>query len=249
MATEPVYLLRIDRESGARKGINGREVTTTTKYLKAPCIGLIQKSVSFSLQDKQNEIRQDFQVWDSCKISTWPAKPQVLGDHVRKYTTEWSIPGINNREHTKSWSVSFMDNRNGKRRSNTHRTELKSRGPFESEILNVLRRDWVNSVVETWVNESLSYLEFYIKRKTPSYRFTVTKWVSIPGDWPKPRDKTIVCRYVIRDEPEDSNWNCKFTANAVFRWWYILTQKGCVTNTHMAVNKIQYCDNTRVVLK
>ena len=93
-------------------------------YLKARCIRLIQKSVSFSLQDKRNESRQDFQVQDSRKIVTCPAKPQVLGDHVRNYTTERSVSRMDNREHTKSRSVSYMDNRNGKRRSYTHHIEL-----------------------------------------------------------------------------------------------------------------------------
>ena len=78
------------------------EVTTTTTYLKALFIGLIRKSVIFSLRYTRNKIRQDFQVWDSRKIETWPEKPQVLGDHIRKYTTELSVPGNNNHEHTKS---------------------------------------------------------------------------------------------------------------------------------------------------
>ena len=70
-------------------------------YLKDLCIRLIQSSVSFSLQDKHNESRQDFQLLDSRKIATWPAKPQVLGDHVRKYTTELSVSGMDNRKHIK----------------------------------------------------------------------------------------------------------------------------------------------------
>ena len=110
-------------------------------YLKDLCIRLIQSSVSFSLRDKHNESRQDFQLLGSRKIATWPAKPQVLGDHVRKYTTELSVSGIDHREHTKSRSVSYMDNRNGKRRRDTHHIELWSRSPFESDILNILRRD------------------------------------------------------------------------------------------------------------
>ena len=76
----------------------------------------------------------------------------------------------------------------------------------------------VNSVVETWVNESLSYLDFSIKGETPFYRVTVTKRVIIPIDWPKPRDRTIVCRYVIMNESEESNRNCKFLDNVVFGW-------------------------------
>ena len=84
----------------------------------------------------------------------------------------------------------------------------------------------VISVVETWVNESLSYLDFYIKRKTHSYRVTVTKRVSIPGYWPKPWYRKIICRYVIRDESEEYNCNCKFVANFVIWWWHIRTQEG-----------------------
>ena len=107
----------------------------------------------------------------------------------------------------------------------------------------------VNSVVETWVNESLNYLEFSIKSKTPSYRVTVTKWVSIPGDWPKPRDRTIVFRYIIRYEPEESNRNCKFVDNSIFGWLHLSTQKGRVTNTHVDVNMIKLYDRTMVVLE
>ena len=91
---------------------------------KASCIGLIQKSASFSLRDNQNEYRQALQVWDSRKIATWPSKLQLLGEHVRKYTTELSVSGMDNCEHTKSRSVSYMDNRNGKRRRDTHPIEL-----------------------------------------------------------------------------------------------------------------------------
>ena len=40
----------------------------------------------------------------------------------------------------------------------------------------------VNSMVETLVNDSLSYLGFSIKNKTPSYLVTVTKRVSITRD-------------------------------------------------------------------
>ena len=76
--------------------------------------------------------------------------------------------------------------------------------------------DQVHSVVETCVNESLRYLDFPIKSKAPSYRATVTKRVSIPGDFPKPRDRKIVLRYIIRDKSENSNQNCKFVANVVF---------------------------------
>ena len=50
----------IDRDSGAGQGKDGREFTTTKKYLKAPCIGSIQKLVSVSLQYNRNESRQDF---------------------------------------------------------------------------------------------------------------------------------------------------------------------------------------------
>ena len=114
---------------------------------------------------------------------------------------------------------------------------------------NVIRRDWVNSLAETWVNESLSYLDFFIKSKTPSYRVTVTKRVSIPGDWPKPQDRTIVRRYVIRDESEESHRNCKFVANSVFWWGHLHTQKGHVTNMQVAVNTIQYYDWNRIVLE
>ena len=192
--------LRIDRGSGSGQGKDGREVTTITTYLKALCIGLIWKSFSFSLQENHNESRQDFQVWDSHKIATRAENPQVLSDHVRKYTTEKSVSVMDNREHTNSRCVSYMDNRNIKRIRETYRIELWSWSPFESEILNVLRREQVNSVVETWVNESPNYLDFSINRKTPSYQVTVTKRVSITGDWPKTRDRTIVCRYVIRDE-------------------------------------------------
>ena len=71
-------------------------------YLKAPCIGLIQKSVSFSLRDNRNESRQDFQLWDSRNIAKWPEKSQVLVDHFIKYTTEQSVSEMDNREHTKS---------------------------------------------------------------------------------------------------------------------------------------------------
>ena len=60
--------------------------------IQYPCTGLIQNLVRFSLQDNRNEIRQAFQVWDSRKIATWPAKPQVLGDHVSNYTTENQFP-------------------------------------------------------------------------------------------------------------------------------------------------------------
>ena len=73
----------IDRGSGAGKLNDGMEVTTTTTYLKAPCIGSIQKLVSFYLQGNHNDSRQDFQVWDSRNITTCPTKPQVFGDHVR----------------------------------------------------------------------------------------------------------------------------------------------------------------------
>ena len=104
-------------------------------------------------------------------------------------------------------------------------------------------------MVEIWVNESLSYLEFSIKIKTPSYRVTIPKWVSITGNWPKPRDRTIVCRYTIRDESKQSNRNCKFVANDVFRWLHLRTQKGCVTNTYLAVNKIWLHDHTMVLLE
>ena len=100
MADEPVYLLIIDGGSVSGKEKYGREFTSTTKYLKAPCIRLIQKSVSFSLRDNQNEYRQALQVWDSRKIATWPSKLQLLGEHVRKYTTELSVSGMDNREHT-----------------------------------------------------------------------------------------------------------------------------------------------------
>ena len=93
-------------------------------YLKSLCIRLIQKLVSFSLRDNHNESRQVFQTWDSRNITTWPAKPQVFGDHVSKYTTERPNSGMDNREHTKSRSHSFMDNFNGKRRRDTHRIEL-----------------------------------------------------------------------------------------------------------------------------
>ena len=31
----------------------------------------------------------------------------------------------------------------------------------------------------------------------------------------QPQDRTIVCIYVIRDEAEESNRNCKYVANAV----------------------------------
>ena len=46
-----------------------------------------------------------------------------------------------NHEHTNSRSVSYMDNCNGRRRRDTHHIELLSRSPFESDILNMLRRD------------------------------------------------------------------------------------------------------------
>ena len=107
---------------------------------------------------------------------------------------------MDNREHTKSRSVFNMNNRNSKRRQDTHRIELWIPSTFESDILNVLRRDQVDSAVETWVNESLSYLDFSIKSKTLSYLVTVKKRVIIPEDWPKPQDRTIVCRYAIKDE-------------------------------------------------
>ena len=162
--------------------------------IQAPCTGLIQNLVSFSLRDNQNESRKSLQVWYIFKIVKWWAKPQVLGDHVSKYTEERSVSGMDNREHTKSRSVSYMSNSNDKRRKDTHCIELWNQSPFESDILNVLRRNRVNSVVETWVNESLSYLDFSIKRKIPSYPVTVTKRVSIPGDWPKPWDRTKVRR-------------------------------------------------------
>ena len=126
----------------------------------------------------------------------------------------------------KNQSVSYMVHRNVKRRRETHRIELWSKSPFESDILNALRRDLVNSVVEIRVNESLSYMDISIKWKTPSFRVTVKKWVSIPGDWPKYRDRTLFCRYVIRDESEESNRNYKFIANVVFVWWHIRTQEG-----------------------
>ena len=126
----------------------------------------------------------------------------------------------------KSLSVSYMDNLNGNIIRDTHRIELWSQIPFESDILNVIRRDQVNSVVETWLNNSLIYMEFSIKRKTPSYLVIVTKRIIIPGDWPKPRDSTIFCRYVIRGESEESNRNFKFVADFVFRWWHIRTQGG-----------------------
>ena len=142
-----------------------------------------------------------------------------------------------------------MDIWNFKRRRDTHRIELWSKSIFVSDILNVLRMDWVTLVVETWVNESLSYLEFTIKGKTPYYWNTFTKRVSIPRDWPKPGDRIIVHRYIIRDESEESNRNCKFLANAVFGWWHIRTQKCCVANTYVAVNTIRSCDHIRVVLK
>ena len=78
-------------------------------------------------------------------------------------------------------------------------------------------RGWrrVDSVVETLVNESLSYLDFNIKNKTPSYLVTVTKRVSIPGDSPKPQDRTIVFRYISRDESEESNFNFEYIADVV----------------------------------
>ena len=81
----------------------------------------------------------------------------------------------------------------------------------------------VNSVVETWVNKSLSYLEFSIKRETLYYWVTVTKRVLIPGEWPKTQKRTIVCRYVIVDESEESNQNCKFVADVLFGWWHLCT--------------------------
>ena len=93
-------------------------------YLKSQCIRSIRKSVSFSLRENCNESRQYFQVWDSSNITTWPADPQVLGDHVRNYTTEQSVSRMNNREQERSRSVSYMDNRNGKRRRNTYRIGL-----------------------------------------------------------------------------------------------------------------------------
>ena len=188
--------------SEAGQGKDDREFTTTTTYLKDLCIGLGRNLVSFSLRDNRNESWQDFQVWYSRKIKKWPANPQVLGYHVINYTTEQSVSGMYNREHTNIRSVSYMDNRNSTRRRETHRIELWSRSPFESELLNVLIRDRVNSLVETRVNKSLSYLYFSIKIKTSSYWVTVTKLVIIPWDWPKPRDMTIVYRYVIRDESE-----------------------------------------------
>ena len=114
---------------------------------------------------------------------------------------------------------------------------------FQTEFIQV------NSVVKTWVNESLSYMDFSIKRKTPCYRVTVTKRVSIPGDWTKPRYKTIVCMYAIRDESEELNRNCKFVADAVFRWWHLRTHKGCVTHTHVAMNTIRLYDHNRVLLE
>ena len=101
--------------------------------IQAPCIGLIQKSVSFSLQYNRNESRQAFQVLDSCKIATWSAKTKVLGDHVRNYTIEQSVYGMDKLEHTKSRSISYMDNRNNNRRRDTQLIELLSWSPFESE--------------------------------------------------------------------------------------------------------------------
>ena len=76
-------------------------------YLKDLCIGLIQKSVSFSLRDDRNESRQACQVWDSLKIATWPANTQVLGDHISKYTTERSVSGMDNHEYKKL--ISFLN--------------------------------------------------------------------------------------------------------------------------------------------
>ena len=83
-------------------------------------------------------------------------------------------------------------------------------------ILNVLRRDRVNSVVKAIVNESPSYLKNPIRMKTTSYRVTVTKRITIPEDLPKPINRTIVYRYGIGDESDESNHNCKFVANVVF---------------------------------
>ena len=102
--------------SVAGQGKDGKEVTTITTYFKALCIVLIQKLVSFYLRDNHSESQQVFQVWDNRKITTWPAKPQLLGDHVINYTTELSVSGMDNSEHTKGRSVSYMDNSNDKRR-------------------------------------------------------------------------------------------------------------------------------------
>ena len=60
----------LDSGSGAGQGKDDREVTTTTPYLKVPCIGSIRNLVSFSLRDNRNEGRQDFEVWDSRKIKS-----------------------------------------------------------------------------------------------------------------------------------------------------------------------------------
>ena len=148
--------------SGSGQGKDDREVTTNNTYLKGLCIGLVRKLVIFFLQDNRNKSWQYFQVWDSRKIATWPANPQVLGYHVRNYRTEQSVSGMDNYEHTKIRSVSYMDNRNSKRRRDTNHIELWSWSPSESDILNILRRDQVNSVVETWQKNSMSYLDLMI---------------------------------------------------------------------------------------
>ena len=106
MDTESVYLLIIEKVSRTRMVKDGKEFTTTTTYLKAPCIGLIKKLVSFCLQYNHNDSWKLFQVWDSHKIATWPVKHQVLGDYVRKYTTERSASGMNNCENIKIRSLS-----------------------------------------------------------------------------------------------------------------------------------------------
>ena len=61
----------------------------------------MKKLVRFSLQDNRTGILQALQVWDSRKIATWPAKPQLLVDRVGKYTTEQSVSGMDNRKYKK----------------------------------------------------------------------------------------------------------------------------------------------------
>ena len=39
-------------------------------------------------------------VWDIQNIKTGPAKTQVLGDHISKYTIERPVSGMDNHEHT-----------------------------------------------------------------------------------------------------------------------------------------------------
>ena len=71
---------------------------------------MIRNLVSFSLRDNRNEIRKAHQVWDSCKIKTWPVKPQVLVDHVisiqhNDHFLEWLIVNLKKVNQFSIWII------------------------------------------------------------------------------------------------------------------------------------------------